>query len=102
MSRAHYFLVANVLVNDIDDSKIILVPGAFPSEIERRALGTWLQKNSAMNICFSLCDVAASSTRIRYTGTISASKPFVNDHIIILKRRWERGSKLKVARTLGR
>ena len=28
MSRAHYFLVATVLVNDIDDSKIILVPGA--------------------------------------------------------------------------
>lgn len=59
MSRAHYFLVANVLVNDIDDSKIILVPGAFPSEIERRALRTWLQKNSAINICFSLCEVTA-------------------------------------------
>lgn len=59
MSRAHYFLVANVLVNNIDDSKIILVPGAFPSEIKRKALGTWLQQNSAINICVFLCKVTA-------------------------------------------
>lgn len=45
--------------DNMDDSKIILVPGAFASEIERKALGTWLQKNSAINICFSLCEVAA-------------------------------------------
>lgn len=59
MSRAHYFLVANVLVNNIDDSKIFLVPGAFPSEIKRKALGTWLQQNSAINICVFLCKVTA-------------------------------------------
>lgn len=45
--------------DNMDDSKIILVPGAFASEIEKKALGTWLQKNSAINICFSLCEVAA-------------------------------------------